>query len=168
MAIQSRRSRKGGETIAGTFFKGGQFIPKDALAIQAGLDRPSVATGKKKLDRAISKGAFKSFANAAASIRKAARKSILKRRKPGPPGGPIRTRFGKGGGLARRKSSLLFSASKDGAVVGFTASKMGQSMEVHEHGKSRGGVKFPERPTMAPALERSLARFHREWKGAIS
>jgi hypothetical protein len=44
---------------------------------------------------------------------------------------------------------------------------MDQAIEAHEHGKRRGGVRFPERPTMQPALDRNLARFHREWKGAI-
>ncbi len=165
MAIQSRRAMRGGETVGGKFFKGGQFVTKDALAIQAALDGRSVATGRKKLEKAVAKAAFESFANAAASIRKAAIKSIKTRKKPGPPGGPIRTKFGKGGGLARR--AILFHANKTGAVVGFTASKIDQVMEVHEFGKSRGGVKFPERPTMAPALERSLARFHSEWRGAI-
>ena len=139
-----------------------QFIPKVAIAIQTGLDRPSVAAGKRKLDKAVAKGAFKSFAHAAASIRKDARASIKTRKKPGPPGGPIRTRRG---GLARR--SVLFRADKSGAVIGFAASKIDQAMEVHEHGKKRGGVLFPKRPTMAPALERNLARFHREWRGAI-
>lgn len=165
MAIQSRRAISGGETIAGKFFRGGQFIPKDALAVQAGLDTRSVATGKKKLDRAIAKGTFKSFAHAAASIRKTARASIKTRKKPGPPGGPIRTKSGKGGGLARR--SILFHADKIGAVIGFAASKIDQAIEAHEHGKERGGVRFPERPTIHPALQRNLARFHREWKGAI-
>ncbi len=163
MAI--RRAIRGGETVGGKFFKGGQFVTKDALAIQAGLDNRSVATGRKNLEKAVAKAAFVSFANAAASIRKAAIKSIKTRKKPGPPGGPIRTKFGKGGGLARR--SILFHATKIGAVIGFTASKIDQAMELHEHGKERGGVLFPKRPTMAPALERSLARFHREWKGAI-
>ncbi len=175
MAIQSRRAIRGGETVGGKFFKGGQFVAKDALAIQAGLDRPSVAAGKKKLDKAVDKAAFKSFANAAASIRKAARESILRRKGPSRPGEPIHTRSstkrrkasGKVSGLAKRTDAILFDANRRGAVIGFTAHAMGQSMEVHEFGKSRGGVKFPERPTMAPALERNLARFHSEWRGAI-
>jgi hypothetical protein len=121
----------------------------------------------KPVEKAVDKGAFNSFSHAAASIRKSARKSILARREPGPPGGPIRTKTGKGGGLARQPGSLLFRADKEGAVVGFVAGKMDQAIEAHEHGKRRGGVRFPKRPTMAPALERNLARFHREWEGAI-
>jgi len=120
----------------------------------------------KRVDKAVGKGAYRSFSHAAPSIRKAAIKSIRGRRKPGPPGGPIRTKPGKGGGLARR--AILYQADKEGAVIGPVASKMDQAMEVHEHGKRRGGVRFPKRPTMAPALGRNLARFHREWKWAIS
>lgn len=119
----------------------------------------------KRVEKAKDKGAFKSFAHAAASIRKTTRASIKTRKKPGPPGGPIRTKSGKGGGLARR--SVLFHTDKTGAVIGFAASKIDQAMEAHEHGKERGDVLFPKRPTVQPALEQNLARFHREWKGAI-
>ncbi len=121
----------------------------------------------KPVQKATDKGAFNSFFHAAATIRTFARQSIVRSNKPGPPGGPVRTKKGRGGGQAKHKSSLLFRASKEGADIGFVASKMDQSMEAHEHGKVRGGVRFPKRPTMQPALERNLARFHREWQGAI-
>ena len=166
MEIQSRRAVAGGETIAGKLYRGGQFIPKDALAIQAGLDGRSVAAGKKKLEKAVAKEAYRSFAHAAASIRKDARASIKRSNKPGPPGGPVRSKRGQGGGLAKR--AILYAANKQGAVIGFAASKIDQAMEAHEHGKERGGVRFPKRPTMQLALQRNLARFHREWRGAIS
>ncbi len=124
-----------------------------------------LTTTPKRVEKAKDKGAFKSFAHAAASIRKTIIASIKARKKPGPPGGPIRTKSGKGGRLAKR--SVLFHADKTGAVIGFSGSKIDQAIEVHEHGKERGGVLFPKRPTAQPALERNLARFHREWKGAI-
>jgi hypothetical protein len=165
MSIQSRRAAVGGETIAGKHYRGGQYVPKDMLAIQAGIDTRSIALGKDKLEKAAEKGAYRSFLYAARSIRKAARKSIRAHAEPGPPGGPIRTKRGRGGGLARR--AILYKADKEGAVIGFSASKIDQAMEVHEHGRRRGKVRFPQRPTMLPALERNLARFHREWKGAI-
>ena len=119
----------------------------------------------KRVDKAVDKGAYRSFSHAAASTRKAARESIVRSDKPGPPGGPVRTKRGRGGGLAKR--AILYQANKDGAVIGPVASKIDQAMEAHEHGKRRGGVRFPRRPTMALALERNLVRFHREWRGAI-
>ena len=121
----------------------------------------------KRVNAAVDKGAFRSFSHGAASIRRAALDSIIRSNIPGPPGGPIRTKRDRGGGLAKRESTILYKADKKGAVIGFSASKIDQAMEAHEHGKERGGVKFPKRPTVQPALERSLARFHREWKGAI-
>ena len=118
----------------------------------------------KRVDAAVDKAAYRSFFHAAGSIRKSARTSI-ESGKPGPPGGPIRTKKGRGGVLAKR--SILFSADKQGAVIGFAASRIDQAIQVHEHGGVRGGVRFPARPTMAPALQRNLARFHREWRGII-
>jgi hypothetical protein len=120
----------------------------------------------KRVQKAAEKGAYRSFSHAAASIRKDARASIKRSDTPGPPGGPVRSKRSRGGGLAKR--AILFKADKEGAVIGFAASKIDQAMEVHEHGGRRGGAEFPQRPTMHPALERNLARFHREWKGAIS
>lgn len=77
----------------------------------------------------------------------------------------MRSKRGRGGGLAKR--AVLFSVDEQGAVIGFSASRIDQAMQVHEHGGVRGGVRFPQRPTMAPALERNLARFRSDWKGAI-
>ena len=119
----------------------------------------------KRVQKAADKGAYRSFTHAAASIRKAAIGSIIPAKKPGPAGGPVRTKPGRGNKLAKR--SILYKADKEGAVIGFAASKIDQAMEVHEHGKVRGGVRFPKRPTMQPALERNLARFHREWQWTI-
>jgi hypothetical protein len=119
----------------------------------------------KRVTKAAEKGAYRSFFHAAASIRKDARESIVRSNKPGPPGGPVRTKRGRGGGLAKR--SILFKATRDDAVIGFTASRIDQAMQLHEHGGKRGKTTFPRRPTMAPALERNLRRFHYEWRGAI-
>lgn len=132
--------------------------------------RTKIQVDSKPIEDATQKAAFGSFRTAAFAIRKEAQKSIRSRKrkggKPAPPGGPVRTKRGKGGGLARR--SILYHADKEGAIIGFTASKIDQAMEVHEYGGTRDGVKFPKRPTMHPALEKNLARFHRSWDGAIT
>ena len=157
----SRKLRRGPGVVTENQADRGGLI----MNIQAVLDRGSVAIGKERLRKKVAKGAYNSFFHAAGSIRKAARKSIRRSNKPGPPGGPVRSKRGRGGGLAKR--SILFKADKEGAVIGFVASKIDQAMEVHEHGGVRGGVRFAKRPTMAPALEKNLARFHREWRGVI-
>lgn len=120
----------------------------------------------KRVQKAAEKGAYRSFSHAAASIRKAARESIVRSSVPSQPGGPVHTKRGRGGGRAKR--AIFYKADKQGAVIGFSARKLDQAMQVHEHGGTRGGAQFPQRPTMYPALEKNLARFHREWKGAIS
>lgn len=130
--------------------------------------RTQLKTTPKRVQKAADKGAYRSFSHAAASIRMAARRSIKRSDTSGPPGGPVRSKRGQGGGLAKHKGTILYKADKEGAVVGFTASAIDQAMQVHEHGGVRGGVLFPQRPTMQPAMERNLARFHRKWKGAIS
>jgi hypothetical protein len=119
----------------------------------------------RRVTNAAEKGAYKSFFHAAASIRKDARASIVRSNKPGPPGGPVRSKRGRGGGLAKR--SILYKATREDAVIGFAASKIDQAMQLHEHGGKRGRTTFPRRPTMAPALERNLRRFHREWRSSI-
>ncbi len=137
----------------------------DSGGVMFGLKTQIKATPK-RVQKAVEKGAYRSFMHAARSIRVAARDSIVASGKPGKPGGPIRTRRGRGGGLARR--SILYQADKSGAVIGFAASRIDQAMEAHEHGKRRGGVRFPKRPTVQLALQKNLARFHREWQWAIS
>jgi hypothetical protein len=127
--------------------------------------KTKLTTTPKRVDAAVDKAAYRNFGHAAASIRKSARGSIERSNTPGPPGGPIRSKRGRGGGLAKR--SILYVHDKYGAVIGFAASRIDQAIQVHEHGGVRGGVRFPARPTMAPALQKNLARFHREWRGAI-
>ena len=122
-----------------------------------------LTTTPKQVYKATDQAAYRNFFHAAASIRKTARASIRTRKTPRPPGSPVTTR--RGGGYARR--AVLYAADAEGAVIGFAASKIDQAMEAHEHGRERGGVRFPRRPTMQPALEQNLARFHREWRGAI-
>ena len=119
----------------------------------------------KRLFASADRAAYRNFFHASASIRKSAQESIVRSNKPGPVGGPIRTKRGRGGGKARR--AVLYRADRQGAVIGFAASRVDQAMEQHEHGGLRGGVYFEARPTMAPALQRNLARFHRDWRGAI-
>lgn len=119
----------------------------------------------KRVEKAADKGAYRSFFHAAASIAKSARESIEVSDVPSLPGQPVHTKRGRGGRLAKR--SIRFSADRHGAVIGFSAERLDTAMQQHEHGGVRGGVRFPPRPTMAPALLRNLARFHREWQYSI-
>jgi hypothetical protein len=115
------------------------------------------------VDAAVQKAAYKSFANAAASIRKEARASIVRSRKPSAAGSPVHTRRG----LAKRSDSILFHATKEDAIIGFAGHAVDEAMQAHEHGGERFGTQYPARPTMAPALTKNLDRFHREWEHSL-
>jgi len=119
----------------------------------------------KRVVAAKDKGAYNTFSHAAGSLRKDAAASILKRanaRKASPVGTPPFTHAGFA------KKAMWFDATKDGAVVGFRKSIFGMLGAIHEHGLTEEGRDYPPRPTMAPALERNIARFHREWRHSIS
>ena len=116
----------------------------------------------KRVEKAAEKGAFKSFAHAAASISKDAKASIESSPNPSAPGSPPHTRRRN---FLRR--AIRFAADKDGAVIGTMASIVGEAGSPHEHGGEYKGQTFPERPFMFPALERGAGRFAGEFKGSI-
>lgn len=115
----------------------------------------------KNIDVAVDKAAFRNFGHAAASIRKDAISTIEKSEKASEPGTPPHTRHG----LAKR--ALQYAANKEGAVIGFAASLVGQSMAAHEFGGQYKGEDYPARPTMGPALERGAPRFAGSWAGSV-
>jgi hypothetical protein len=136
-----------------------------------------------RIKDAAGKAAFRNFGHAAASIRKDAQASITKATEvtkatfsraggkrrmvsrahhaPSPPGSPPLTTKG----LLPR--AILFSADKDGAVVGPAASIAGMVGQAHEFGGDYKGATYPERPFMFPALERAIPRFAGDWEGSI-
>lgn len=137
--------------------------------------------------KAVDKGDFKSFAHAAASLRKAiiagvkVNKEVLgwittnrlsKRGKrirariyrPSPVGSPVYSHKSKGW-VSR---GVKFEANKDGAVIGFAHSVYGDVMHAHEFGDWRKGQKFDPRPTVRPALDQNINRITSYWRGSIT
>lgn len=128
----------------------------------------------KAVQDAVQKGAFKSLANAVASIRKSVRESFARVKGPSPPGTPPHRHKGR---LFR---SILFDVDKTTgtAVVGpsYDALKSGGLQpwvgSMHERGmtvsvkarKVKGKTirahkrVYPPRPYMAPAFQRALPR----------
>lgn len=147
----------------------------------------------KSVKRATNKGAYRSLRHAAFSIRKSAIESMVFAKGPSKPGTPPHAHTER-----LRRSVVVESASdknKYDIVVGpsYSRVKIGGRppwlARVLEHGgtfkrkkkrKRRGrprkdeepqqmvSVTYPARPFMQPALQRNLARFHKEWQGAIS
>lgn len=116
---------------------------------------------EKLVGHAVDKAKFRNFGHAAASIRKDALSTIEKSESASKPGSPIHTRKG----LAKR--ALQYAADKDGAVIGFAASIVGQSMSEHELGGTYKGAEYPQRPTVTPAMERGAPRFAGDWAGSV-
>lgn len=131
--------------------------------------------------RAIDKAAYRNFAHAAASIRKAARDSIVKAPKEGRRGAKRRR-----GRVIRRathvaslpgqpphtsrgqiKRAIVYQADKQGAVIGPRRSVLGTAGAAHEHGGAYKGAVYPARPFMLPALESNLQRLASGWAGAL-
>lgn len=115
----------------------------------------------KKLEEAAEKAAYENFGHAAASIRKAAQKSIVRSKKPSDEGQPPHTRKGQ------LRRAIVYHRDKYGALIGPRHSIVGESGAAHEFGGQYRGGKFPERPYMGPALEKSLARIASDWTHSI-
>ncbi|KKL65802.1 hypothetical protein LCGC14_2151300, partial [marine sediment metagenome] len=90
---------------------------------------------------------------------------IRRGKKPSPPGSPVRTRRGK----AKRADAILYDVDRrrKRAIVGFTHAVLGESMSGHERGGKYMGTKFPQRPTMGPALKANRVRFANEFRGSL-
>lgn len=113
----------------------------------------------KAADRSI----YKNIRQAAFSIRKYIRNSIKKSPDPAQPGQPVSTR-GRRGNV---KNSIFVAANEDTALIGPRYSFVGDAMEAHEFGKSRGNQQYKARPTSGPGLEANTDRFAGAFRGSI-
>ena len=121
---------------------------------------------KDETSRALAKakqGNFKSLGHAAAAIRLTARRSIRKRKKASPEGQPPHTRQGQ------LRGAILFAVEKEKgvAVIGPDHSKVGASGSAHEHGGRYKRQRYPKRPFMGPALEKTKDRLPKLWAGSV-
>jgi hypothetical protein len=116
-----------------------------------------------KVDKAAERSIYKNIRNAAFSIRKSIRESIKKSPDPSAPGQPVATR-GRRGNV---KNSIFVAADDDNAIIGPRYSFVGDAMEAHEFGKSRGVHKYDARPTSGPGLTRNTDRFADSFAGSI-
>ncbi len=143
-----------------------------------------------RLKKATDEGTYKTLRHAAFSIRKSAIASMVFRGGPSSPGTPPHAHTGR-----LRRSILVSQDEKGEVVVGPSYRRVkvggrppwlaqmlehGGTFQVKQKRKGRGrpkkgtppqairSITFPARPFMQPALQKNLARFHREWRGAIS
>ena len=115
------------------------------------------------LERKVKQANFENLGHAAATLRKVARQSIRRRKKPSQPGGPPHTQTG------RLKRSILYSVDRQrqSAIIGPAASIIGPAGAEHEHGGRWRKERFPRRPYMGPALMKIGPRLPRMWASSI-
>ena len=118
----------------------------------------------KAVEKATEKATFKNMQHAIASMRKDAAGTI-KRRKDKSVSSPAGTPPFTHVGFARQ--ALRFFVGRVDAIMGFTFSKFGTIGATHEEGLEEEGRDYPERPTVVPALERGVVRFHQDWRSSI-
>jgi hypothetical protein len=112
---------------------------------------------------ATERATFRNLGHAVAAIRRDVVESIVVAEGPSPAGTPPHTR------RRQLKRAIRFANDRAAqeAVVGPMASIVGESGRAHEMGGEFRGHDFPERPYMAPALEKNLDRFAGDWQSAI-
>ena len=147
----------------------------------------------KALLTATDKGAYKTLKHAALSIRKRAVESMLWSHRPSDAGQPPHAHTGRLRRSIRAseddEGGWVVGPSYSRVKVGGRPPWLGKLHEFggtynvrleqwgrqkRRRGRPRKGdevrrrlITYPARPFMQPALYRNLARFHREWQGAI-
>jgi len=116
----------------------------------------------KRVSDAADSGTFRSFSKAAFSISSDAKASLTTADGPSAPGQPPHTHRGE-----YLRKAVRYAADKEGAVIGPIASVVGDSGAAHEFGEEYRGQDYPERPFMAPALERATPRLADDWSGSV-
>lgn len=111
-------------------------------------------------------GTIKSLRRAAAYLRGVARRLVRRSRRPSQPGKPPHTRNGA------LKRSIFYVVEGRGifsrALIGPTFTGVGRIMLAHEYGDRFQGRNYPERPLMAPALNKMRDRLPSYWRGSIT
>jgi hypothetical protein len=112
---------------------------------------------------AAERATFRNLGHAAAAIRRDTVESIVVAEGASAAGTPPLTR------RRQLKRAIRFANDRAAgeAVVGPMASIVGESGRAHELGGEFRGHDYPERPFMAPALEKNLDRFAGDWQGSI-
>ena len=117
----------------------------------------------RKVRAKAQQGNFKSLGHAGAAIRLTAKRSIRRRKKASPEGQPPSTRKGQLRGAIRYE----VEKQKDLVVIGPEHSKVGTSASAHEHGGRYKRQRYPKRPFMGPALNKTKDRLPKLWAGSV-
>jgi len=113
--------------------------------------------------RAARRANIESLAHAGASVRLTARRSIRQSTRPSDPGCPPRTRRGQ----LRRSIRYSVEKHQQRVVIGPEYRTVGQSARAHEFGGRYRTQRYPRRPFMGPALEKTRDRLPTHWAGSV-
>ena len=116
-----------------------------------------------KVERAAKAGTFNSLGHAGGYIRKVARHSIKKGKKPSAAGTPPHTRKG------RLRNAIKYAVNKaaQSVVIGPDHAVAGDSGKAHEFGGHFRNEQYHRRPFMGPALEKTKDHLPAFWAGSV-
>ena len=117
----------------------------------------------KAVRKAAKTGSIQSLGHAGGAIRMTAKRSIKQRKTESPEGTPPHTRKGQ------LRRAILYAVEKDKqtVVVGPDVSIVSTAGMAHEFGGQFRGERYPKRPFMGPALEKTKDRLPRMWAGSV-
>ena len=95
-----------------------------------------------------------------------AKESVKQRKDPKTSASPGQPSYQHNRGY-RAAIAYVYTHSPQDVLIGFRYSMAGVTPGIHEHGLMQNGRDYPERPTMLPALERNIERFHKDWRSSI-
>ena len=116
-----------------------------------------------KVLRKVRRANIESLGHAGAVIRLTAKRSIRKSDSPAAPGTPPKTRRGQ----LRRSIRFAVEANRQRVVIGPEYGIVGRSAMAHEFGGRYRRERYPKRPFMGPALEKTQSRLPRHWAGSV-
>ena len=117
----------------------------------------------KRVVRAARSGSIKSLGHAGGALRMTAKRSIKRSKAESPEGTPPHTRKGQ----LRRAILYAVEKSKQTVVVGPDVSVVSTAGTAHEFGGRFRGKRYPKRPFMGPALQKTKDRLPKMWAGSV-
>jgi len=118
----------------------------------------------KRVKDAADQATFRNLGHGAARISKDVKESLVTAEGPSPAGSPPHTHKGA---YLRRAVRYANDKEAQSAVTGPLASIVGEAGAAHEFGEEFHGQDYPERPFMAPALDKNVDRLAPDWQGTI-
>jgi hypothetical protein len=117
----------------------------------------------KRVMKAARSGSITSLNHAGGALRMAARAGIKRAKAESPEGTPPHTRKGQ----LRRAILYAVEKSAQTVFVGPDVSIVGTAGTAHEFGGKFRNERYPKRPFMGPALQKTKDRLPKMWAGSV-